>query len=119
MLYKEYIRFIGYVDIVHQEGSNWVCYEWLGKKDSHGYGRFWYRGQWRQAHRISYSWISRRWRLRATEDEIAEGMHINHKCCNRACVRKSHLEEVTPKENHEYRSMVYWRNKRKTIGGKK
>lgn len=119
MEYNEYIRFKGYVDVVHQPGTNWICYEWLGKKDHRGYGRFWYRGQWRQAHRIGWMWISRRGNLRWTPFEIEEGMQLNHKCCNRACVRKEHLEVVTPKKNHEYRAMIYWRKKRKTIGGRK
>jgi hypothetical protein len=117
---KEFDRFRGYVDVVHTPGTNWVCWEWLGKKCHRGYGRFWYRGQWRQAHRYSYMYLNRDMKMRQVIQEIPEDRpELNHRCCNRACVRPSHLEPVTHQENHDYRSMIYWQNKKKTLGGRK
>lgn len=114
---SEYIRFIGYVDVV--QNGPWVCYEWLGKKCHRGYGRFWWRGQWRQAHRMGWMWISRRGKLRTTEFEIPEeAPHLDHKCNNRACVRKEHLQPVTAKRNHELRAERYFARKQKTLGGR-
>ena len=115
---KDYVRFIGYVDIV--TNGRWICYEWLGKQDHRGYGRFWLNGRWQQAHRVSYQYISRRFKLRNSIRHILEEKpEIHHKCYNRACVRLTHLEMVTHKENHADRAIHYWKNKRKTTGGKK
>lgn len=118
---SEYIRFLGYTDVVHFEldGVVWVCTEWLGKRDHNGYGRFWYRGSWRQAHRQSYMWIDDEGQLRESPLEIPyETPQLNHLCCNRACVSPLHLQPVTMKQNHEYRAQVYWaRKERMNIEG--
>lgn len=111
---SEYIRFLGYTDTVHFElnGVVWICEEWQGKRDHNGYGRFWWQGSWRQAHRQAYMWIDAEGKLREEPIEIPEDQpQLNHKCCNRACVNVNHLHPVTMKQNHEYRSMVYWARK--------
>lgn len=69
------------------------CWEWKDCKTIHGYGRFWLNGKTAAAHRVAY------------QIEFGEippgtsGMEIDHKCRNRNCVRPSHLELVTRREN--------------------
>ena len=69
------------------EGECWV---WQKCRDEHGYGRIWYDGKTRWAHRVAYA---------ALKKAIPEGMTIDHKCHNRACCNPDHLEAVTQNEN--------------------
>lgn len=66
------------------------CHVWTGAKVD-GYGRVHVDGQVERAHRASY---------RAFVGPIPDGMHIDHLCRNRACIRPSHLEVVTQAENN-------------------
>jgi hypothetical protein len=115
------IRFLGYVDVVYFDlnGVTWVCEEWQGKRDHNGYGRFWYRGSWRQAHRHAYMYLSDSFEVLDEEREIPEDLpQLNHLCNNRACVKPSHLQPCTMKQNHEYRSQIYFaRKERMNIQG--
>lgn len=65
------------------------CWLWTGCTGG-GYGRFVFEGKVRQAHRVAYE---------AFIGPIPEGLQIDHLCRNRACVRVSHLEAVTQREN--------------------
>lgn len=69
------------------------CWEWLAGTTRHGYGVFHPGGNVHRnipAHRFSYE---------LHRGAIPEGLHIDHLCRNRRCVRPDHLEVVTVREN--------------------
>lgn len=82
MEYKE--RFMSYIDI---NNEHW---EWQGKKNNLGYGRFKIGRKSFGAHRIAYKLFV---------GEIPEGLEIDHLCRVRHCVNPNHLEPVTHAEN--------------------
>lgn len=69
------------------------CWEWQGRIVN-GYGCVHAKrhrsSMW--AHRISYAVFI---------GDIAENMHIDHKCRNPICIRPSHLQQITPIENNQ------------------
>jgi hypothetical protein len=64
------------------------CWEWGGYRRKNGYGRVWCGGRMWLTHRLSFLIANGRC-----------GPEIDHICRNRACVRPSHLREVTSREN--------------------
>jgi hypothetical protein len=72
-------------------GTGEDCDLWTAYKDGDGYGVFRLRGKTPRAHRISWQ--------RANGREIREGLQINHLCRTPSCVKASHLQECTPREN--------------------
>ena len=69
------------------------CWEWTAALNSNGprgYGVFWHRGRLVVAHRVAYEMVY---------GPIPDGLQIDHLCRNRRCVKPSHLEVVTQREN--------------------
>lgn len=80
----DHARFWAFVD---RSGDCWI---WTGSLTHNGYGRFWYRGKQRRAHRVIYE---------LEVGPIPDGHQVDHLCGNPRCVRPTHLEAVTPREN--------------------
>jgi HNH endonuclease len=66
------------------------CWEWTAGLASNGYGNFWLDGGTHSAHRLSYELFV---------GPVPATMHLDHLCRVRHCVRPSHLEPVTAREN--------------------
>lgn len=85
------------------------CWEWIGDHDGHGYGRcHWHLPEypdlkrWR-THRLVYTLLA---------GPIRIGFVIDHLCRNTKCVKPSHLEPVTNRENiRRGISADQWRNR--------
>ena len=74
---------------VLKQGSE-ECWEWLASKSKLGYGQIGFNGKVTEAHRVAYL---------LTHGEIPEGLHVRHKCDNRACCNPSHLELGNHQDN--------------------
>ena len=72
------------------------CWVWTGHVSAQGYGAFFYQGDSRQAHRVSYE-------LRF--GQMPDGSQIDHACRNRRCVNPEHLRIVTAAENMQNRAV--------------
>jgi hypothetical protein len=66
------------------------CWEWLGRKVN-GYGIFETRRGRVRVHRLVFSLL---------RGGIPVGLHLDHTCRRRSCVRPDHLEPVTLAENN-------------------
>jgi len=67
-----------------------ACWMWQGPTERAGYGRVYWKGKTRYAHRVSFE-LSR--------GPIPDGLDIDHLCRNRGCVNPAHLDPVTHEEN--------------------
>lgn len=65
------------------------CWTWTGSMQENGYGAF----------RIACATNAHRAGYEIQVGPIPDGMVLDHLCRNRACVRASHLEPVTHREN--------------------
>jgi hypothetical protein len=67
------------------------CWWWRGHVQPNGYGQFGDSGTVGYAHRWAYEHFI---------GPIPVGLHLDHICRNRACVKPAHLEPVTQGENN-------------------
>lgn len=70
------------------------CWTWTAQLNHSGYGSVKMFGIQSLAHRIAYE---------LEFGQIPDGVELDHKCHNPACVRPSHLQAVTHKVNAENR----------------
>jgi len=77
------------------------CWYWTGAIGTGGYGRIG-TGEGKrleQAHRVAYELYV---------GPIPEGLHIDHLCRTRSCVRPDHLEPVPQAENNRRANALRW-----------
>lgn len=68
------------------------CWDWARARSSNGYGAAW-------DHRIQKMISAHRYIYEMLVGPIPDGATLDHLCRNRACVRPSHLEAVSLREN--------------------
>lgn len=66
------------------------CWLWIGSVPHDGYGRFYIDGTTVMAHRLAYE---------AEFGSIPDGRELDHLCRVKNCIRGSHLEPVSHREN--------------------
>ena len=86
------------------------CWVWLGRSSRNGYGRISMRGLEVQVHRVLFSIIF---------GPIPKGQVLDHLCKNRSCVKPTHMEPVTVRENtlrgDSPAAKRYWKGRRKEM----
>lgn len=66
------------------------CWVWQRNKNNKGYGQLRVSGKLKLAHRVFYEKL---------KGKIKDGMALDHKCKNPACINPDHLEEVRHRHN--------------------
>lgn len=84
------------------------CTVWAGYIARNGYGYMSFRGVRTEAHRVA-------WTL--ANGPIPDGMEIDHRCHNRACMNADHLRLATTSQNHQHRQGANRSNKSSGVRG--
>jgi hypothetical protein len=71
------------------------CWRWTGPKSWNGYGRLFWQGKMRRAHRLMWELVN---------GEIPAGMLVCHRCDNPECTKPEHLFLGTHKDNAQDRN---------------
>ena len=72
------------------------CWEWTASLEGNGYGHFWSGSRSDGSRKVVSSY---RWAYEHLVAPVADGLELDHLCRNRPCVRPSHIEPVTHREN--------------------
>lgn len=86
---KDLIRFMSKVNFFEKD----KCWEWVGGKNEHGYGIFYFNKKFIKAHRFSLMINN------GLSHDSYLGGHVLHKCDNPPCVNPDHLYIGTQKQN--------------------
>lgn len=70
-----------------------ACWNWTGTTSDSGYGLLSVNGAQQRAHRFAWEMLV---------GDIPEGIHIDHRCMNKACVNPAHLRHASHKQNSEH-----------------
>ena len=84
-----------YLFSVEEKGYASACWIWQ-RALRNGYGCFGIGGRAKNGGHLVYA---HRYYYELANGPIPEGLHIDHLCRNRACIRPDHLEPVTCAEN--------------------
>lgn len=82
------VNYLGKWSLVNKEWSQ--CWEWTGGVCGKGYGNFWLGNKCYGSHRWIYIQL---------HGPLDSKIELDHLCRNKICVRDSHLEPVSHKEN--------------------
>jgi hypothetical protein len=77
--------------IAHQIDASGDCWEWQGPMHTRGYGRVWWDGKRRLAHRVVYALLVDVPRIKL--------LPLHHLCENKVCVNPDHLEPLSQGEH--------------------
>jgi hypothetical protein len=86
------------------------CWLWTGELSHNGYGRFAVEHKKRRKNRVP----AHRFALGLAGINVPDDMEVDHLCKTRNCVRVSHLDVVTSRENNRRSNSVAGINSRKT-----
>ena|SRR3990167_7978830 len=82
------------------------CWDFIGHRNSSGYGLFVYGRGIRRAHRVSYE---------LHIGPIASGLDLHHTCGNRSCCNFEHTIPITPSIHAKLsQNSITYKNSRKT-----
>ena len=89
---NNFYRYIGYC--VHGDPCVWCCWEWKGQRTTCGYGKAYFLGKWKSAHRISVELFHGSLPL------PIDSLCVTHRCDNKLCVNPLHLALGTLGDNN-------------------
>ena len=72
--------------------SDTECWEWMGCRNCHGYGRFCYKASMWLAHRLVWTW---------ERGDIPDNLCVLHRCDNPPCCNPNHLFLGTYSDNNQ------------------